>query len=149
MSQKSLFHQPFKGFTLIELLVSVAIVGLLAALLLVSIDNMRARSRDNRRLADMKALRDTLAAYQITHSTYPAQPTEAFITGSDAMSQELLNEKLIQSIPLDPLNIVKDGVTYRYTYQSLSNNAVYVIKYCLETNYIPGQTKGCGHEIKP
>jgi len=48
-----------RGFTLIELLVVVAIIGLLAILILFNVSSMRARSRDARRVADIKSLRST------------------------------------------------------------------------------------------
>ena len=42
------------GFTLIELLVVVSIIGVLATVVLSSLSDARARSRDARRKADLK-----------------------------------------------------------------------------------------------
>ncbi len=54
-----------KGFTLIELLVVIGIIGLLATLAVVAFSSAQVRSRDAKRVADMKIVVSALAsAYQ-------------------------------------------------------------------------------------
>lgn len=61
-----------KGFTLIELLVVVAIMGMLASLAVVSLNNARARARDARRISDIKQVQTALELYFLDNSSYPA-----------------------------------------------------------------------------
>ncbi len=57
------FSQKQSGFTLIELLVVIAIIGLLASIILASLNTARAKGRDARRLADLHSIETALALY--------------------------------------------------------------------------------------
>lgn len=57
-----------KGFTLIELLVVIAIIGLLATVSIVSLNSARVKSRDAKRLSDVKQLA-TILEMESTNST--------------------------------------------------------------------------------
>ena len=62
-----------RGFTLIELLVVIAIIGILASIVLASLNTARVKSRDARRIADIKELQLALALYYDSHSSsYPS-----------------------------------------------------------------------------
>lgn len=61
-----------KGFTLIELLVVIAIIGLLSTLAVVSLGNARAKSRDTKRVADIKQIQTALELYFADQNGYPA-----------------------------------------------------------------------------
>ncbi len=49
-----------RGFTLIELLVVVAIIGMLAGVVLASLNSARAKGRDARRISDIKSIQTAL-----------------------------------------------------------------------------------------
>ena len=52
------------GFTLIELLVVISIIGLLATLAVISLGNARQKSRDAKRLSDVRQIQTALSLYQ-------------------------------------------------------------------------------------
>lgn len=60
-----------KGFTLIELLVVVAIIGMLAAMIELSLGNARLKARDTRRLSDVSQIRTALELYLNQGGGYP------------------------------------------------------------------------------
>lgn len=59
------------GFTLIELLVVVAIIGLLASIVMASLNSARSKARDSRRKADIHQIQNALELYNNTYGGYP------------------------------------------------------------------------------
>jgi prepilin-type N-terminal cleavage/methylation domain-containing protein len=59
------------GFTLIELLVVIAIIGLLASIILASLNNARIKARDAKRIADLRDFQLALELYYSTNNHYP------------------------------------------------------------------------------
>lgn len=92
----------FKGFTLIELLTVIAIIALLASIILASLSTARLRSRDAKRVSDIKNIELALSLYYNDHSVYPA-----------TLSQ--LAPTYISVIPTDP-----SGGTATYVYYGLT-----------------------------
>jgi prepilin-type N-terminal cleavage/methylation domain-containing protein len=102
-----------RGFTLIELLVVIAIIGILSSIVLASLNTARLKSRDARRIADMKQLQLALQLYYDANSAYPA-----------ALSS--LATTYIATIPTDPIGSVA------YTYDQLTSGSSYHIGANLE-----------------
>ena len=59
------------GFTLIELLVVIAIIGLLASVVMASLNGARAKARDARRVADLKQIQTALELFYDSQGRYP------------------------------------------------------------------------------
>lgn len=88
-----------KGFTLIELLVVIAIIGILASIVLASLNTARKKSRDARRVADIKEIQLALELYFDAIKSYP-------LSASWTTS---LSPTYISVVPSDP-----SGFTYTY-----------------------------------
>lgn len=68
------FGQPSlksSGFTLIELLVVISIIGLLASVVLVSLNSARGKARDTKRRAELVQIQKALAFYYDKYGAYP------------------------------------------------------------------------------
>ena len=59
-----------RGFTLIELLVVVAIIGLLASIVLVSLNSARLKAKDTKIIADANQIRDLMEAEYSSTGNY-------------------------------------------------------------------------------
>ncbi len=88
-----------KGFTLIELLVVIAILGILGAVLFVTIGGTPQRdARDSRRLSDLNNLTTAIALYQ---SEIKSMPTS--IEGSsNSLTNAPNGKRYIGGAPADP-----------------------------------------------
>src|SRR3989338_2219462 len=94
------------GFTLIELLVVIAIIGILASIVLASLNSARQKSRDARRIADIKQIQLALELYFDSSRSYPVgAESGANFTG--------MAPTYIATIPVDPTNL---ATGYQYNY---------------------------------
>lgn len=80
-----------RGFTLIELLVVVSLIVLLASIALVQYTNSVQRAREGVLKEDLFRLRDAIDQYYADKSKYPAS------------LDELVSEKYLRAIPVDPI----------------------------------------------
>lgn len=73
-----------RGFTLIELIVVIAIIGVLLTISLAGIGNARVRSRDARRIADIRTIQSALEmhAFNDVSRSYPPDSASKAITAN-------------------------------------------------------------------
>jgi len=123
--------QKKRGFTLIELLVVLAIIGILSAIVLASLNGARQKGRDARRISDVKQIQLALELYYDANSNFPT------IASAPLTTTLLTAAGYITVVPTDP-----SGGTAAYgyfAYPSGCNNSGttcigYIIAAKLETN---------------
>ncbi len=103
-----------KAFTLIELLVVIAIIGLLATVVMTSLNSARKKARDKKRLADFKNMSLALEMYYDNYGKYPDSPnkyssggcgpTNTHQASFEAVAQTLVDEGFLSAVPKDPIN---------------------------------------------
>ena len=111
------------GFTLIELLVVVAIIGLLSSIILNSINNVRAKARDARKLADAREFITAMQIYYSNNGNFPDPPGNSYWTSASTSSiyswqklEETLGQKL--QFPPDGAAPGTNGIPYYEYYKS-------------------------------
>ncbi|MFH0979718.1 MAG: type II secretion system protein [Candidatus Roizmanbacteria bacterium] len=129
-----------KAFTLIELLVTIAIIGMLSALLLPNFMAARERGRDVQRKSDLKQIQKTFEMYkqdQVTQAFPPSLPTANNCWSSGGSGNPCpAGDIYINKFPRDP-NGIKD---YYYFVDNI--HLTYILCACLENNADPDGTTG-------
>ncbi|MFA6339182.1 MAG: prepilin-type N-terminal cleavage/methylation domain-containing protein [Candidatus Paceibacterota bacterium] len=115
-----------KGFTLIELLVVISIIGLLSSIIIPAISTARMKSRDAKRVGDVKQLQIALEFYRDKFGTYPTSCDSGGFSwchycgnphGINDGLQILVTEGFMSEIPEDP---IASGRTSCYNYEYIS-----------------------------
>src|SRR3989344_6607266 len=121
-----------KGFTLIELLVVIAIIGLLASVVLISLNSARAKARDTARKATLRQLQKAIELYRNANGSYPvAMPCFASEPGTPVCGTNGgnwipgLTPTYLSILPRDPVGglstnpaCTAGGWTRSYIYES-------------------------------
>ncbi len=117
------------GFTLIELLVVMAIIGILSAVVLTSLNGARQKGRDARRISDVKQIQLALELYYDATNQYP-------VAIGPANNSVLVNNGFIASLPVDPSN----NAVYEYRPYAATTNTANCISYHLGADLESGVT---------
>jgi len=80
-----------KGFTLIELLIVVAIIGIIAGIAVVQLQNAPKKARESVLKEDLYALRDCIDQYFADKGKYPES------------LETLVEENYLRKLPADPI----------------------------------------------
>ncbi len=143
------FFGPGRGFTLIELLIVVAIIGLLSAVVLVSLNSARRSANDARRKADLKQMANAMEMYYNTNNAYPAYADETHcsfagcITGctiANWSGSGLGLTTWLAAPPNDPVN----NATYCYAIPDAKNDAN---SFCIVARQLQGPASTTGYYV--
>ncbi len=120
-----------KGFTLIELLVVIAIIGILASIVLVSLNSAREKARDVRRLSDVRqiALALEMNYDDANPNIYPGDVDAADCDDWSLMVTALTTGGQMTGVPTDP-----GGGSTAYLYESDADGQGYVLRAQLESD---------------
>lgn len=109
------------GFTLIELLVVISIIGILASIVLVSLNSAQRKARDTKRISSIHQIRLALELYfdGVGNGQYPPGTNECTVTtGKYNGLENLITSNYVPQIPRDPLSGNTDGAVKCYGYAS-------------------------------
>lgn len=121
-----------KGFTLIELLIVIAIVGVLAAVVLIAINPAKrlAQARDSGRKNDVGQMAVASQAFFTTTGRYPSDVAE------------LTTSEDLKTAPTAPSGGVCTGTAGAYSFDLLSSSTDLIISVCLESPTTTGYVAG-------
>lgn len=139
------------GFTLIELLVVISVIGLLASVIMISLNSVRARARDAQRKAALKQLRTAIELYFDANNSYPStsgilyssEPGDNWSNGLNDNGAWIpgLIPTFISKLPRDPLggNSTNPACTpfagRKRAYLYISNgNSYFLLAHCSPEN---------------
>lgn len=124
-----------KGFTLIELLVVIAIIGLLSTLAIVALNSARQKSRDAKRVSDIKQIQTSLELYFADQNAYPAGSalvlggaSAATLSSTNGFAAAVAGTTYMGLVPSNP---TPGGANYSYT-GSGTGNSTYSLTFTLE-----------------
>lgn len=117
-----------KGFTLVELLVVIAIIGVLAAVVVTSLNTARSKSRDARRLSDVRQIITALQLYYNDNSAYPAEDVN---NHPDASLGGVAFSTYLSQYPTYPSPSGEGCTAVDYIYTLISPEE-FTIDFCLE-----------------
>ena len=110
------------GFTIVELLIVIVVIGILAAIVIVSYNGVTNRAKDTERSAELSSIQKALELYYTDNGGYPRCPSGSgpnlapytYTTGTvTGCLTNYLVPKYMTSIPTDPVN---DTLSYTYRY---------------------------------
>lgn len=103
-----------KGFTLVELAIVIIVIGILAAITVVSYNGSQGRARDAARQTAIKEIRSALESYRAETGAYPDEATSGAWEYSYTTPATFLDElkPYMGVVPVDPVNDTSNFIYY-------------------------------------
>lgn len=125
-----------EGFTIVELLIVIVIIGILAAISIVSYNGVAAKARDAQRVQDIQTIAKALELYYVDNGEFPSSicasncPSPKKINpfwlttsdGSWGLLEKALVPKYLSVLPKDPLasTATSEAISRGYNYDYLA-----------------------------
>lgn len=127
------------GFTLIEILVVVSIIGILASIALIGVDDARKKARDARRVSDLYQISQAIEMYNNASGQYPENLASN------------LSSYFPKGLPTDPnpsnnYDYIRDGSKCYILRATLDRNNKDVLKSDLDNEINCGLTLDCNDD---
>lgn len=125
-----------KGFTLIELLVIISILGLISSIVIASTNTSRTKTRDAKRIEDMKNIQIALEMYYDKHNHYPIKYSSSIgpENGNSGWSKdEWTSNSLEENLEPYIASLPKEETFGHYFYNSVNNGAIYGLGCSMES----------------
>jgi len=139
MKSEHIRKEPHSGFTLIELLVVIAIIGLLASVVLASLNSARGKARDAARVSNLREVQKALELYASNNNgQYPnagggwnSTCNGWTVTTQNNAVPDLVSGGYMSQLPLDPeVNATANTCCYLYYSGNGTANYKYMLHNC-------------------
>ncbi|HOY56387.1 MAG TPA: prepilin-type N-terminal cleavage/methylation domain-containing protein [bacterium] len=108
-----------KGFTLIELLIVIAIMGLLATVVIVSLNSTKVKAKDAKRKTEFSQITKAMELYYDRHGYYPPNKSgtvSPYVDNFANMAQILVDEGYLSNVPISPCGTTCSYINGGYAY---------------------------------
>ncbi len=107
-----------RGFSLLELVIVVSIVSILAGSIAPGVGRRLAKSRDGRRVADLRAVQEAIELFRVEHGRWPAADANGAYGGWDVSHDGgFIPELQRAGFVLDDVGDPRDGDYHHYRYR--------------------------------
>jgi uncharacterized protein (TIGR02145 family) len=132
MVKNMTYQKLFKpAFTLMEIMIAVGVLIIILMIVVPSLQSVRAKGRDTKRVGDIQDLQSALSLYYHDEGQYP----DTVVPGQ-ALIGVKTGHTYLKTVPTNPKPWSDTGCPDKdYAYYSIAGGAAFAIDYCLSNGY--------------